>query len=140
MDSERNELYLFIDDPNAMEDEETTADGNDRSALRRVHDSIPEFQRFYHHAGMPPEEKALELHALCVRIGEVIEEQARLEAAGAAGLHRRLMEGVCLHEDIPQDGGEPTRRVTVTIGGKAGACGDGFHRAVRAIFTFMSWS
>jgi hypothetical protein len=103
--SKKNELYLFVDDPFPAAAESTakasesaspgtaTSELPDSSAasqaaspsaaLRAVHDSVPEHQRFYHLPSMSNTAKALELHALCVRLGEVIEEQGNVEAFGS---------------------------------------------------------
>ena len=71
----RCEVFLFTDDPN----------GSSASAeLRQVHASVPESQRFYYlpHCGMSSLECALELHSLCVRVTELIDDQANRESIG----------------------------------------------------------
>jgi hypothetical protein len=71
----RCEVYLFIDDPNGS---------NASAELRQVHARVPECQRFYHlpHCGMSAVECALELHSLCVRVTELIDDQASRESIG----------------------------------------------------------
>ena len=65
----RCEVFLYTDDP----------DGSSASAeLRQVHAGVPESQRFYYlpQCGMSYLECALELHSLCVRVTELIDDQA----------------------------------------------------------------
>jgi hypothetical protein len=71
----RCEVFLFTDDPN----------GSSASAeLSQVHAGVPESQRFYYlpHCGMSYLECALELHSLCVRVTELIDDQANRESIG----------------------------------------------------------
>jgi hypothetical protein len=71
----RCEVYLFVDDPNGS---------SASDELRQVHAAVPESQRFYHlpHCGMSAVECALELHSLCVRVTELIDDQATRENIG----------------------------------------------------------
>ena len=104
--SKKNELFIFVDhDSSLCTEEEGDKEGgvvNSASdAVRRVHDSVPENQRFYHTPSMSSDEKAIELHALCVRMTEVIEEQAYVEAMGSGKeMNRRLFEGLNGEDDL----------------------------------------
>ena len=72
----RCEVYLFVDDPR----------GSSASAeLRHIHARVAESQRFYYlpGSGMSEMECALELHSLCVRVTELIDDQATRESFGS---------------------------------------------------------
>jgi hypothetical protein len=83
----RCEVFLFIDDPH----------GSSASPeLQQVHARVPESQRFYYlpGSGMSAMQCALELHSLCVRVTELIDDQATRESFGS---------GVALHDMITAD-------------------------------------
>ena len=92
--SKKNELYIFVDHDGSLKEEvykEKAGHVLASDAIRRVHTSVPEHQRFYHTPWMNEEEKALELHGLCVRLTEVIEEQAQVESMGnGKEMNRRI--------------------------------------------------
>ena len=72
----RCEVFLFTDDPHGTQAS---------PELQQIHACVPEPQRFYHlpGRGMSKSECALELHSLCVRVTELIEDQAKREAIGS---------------------------------------------------------
>jgi hypothetical protein len=92
--SKKNELYIFVDHDGSLKEEAHKEEAGQvlaSDAIKQVHTSVPEYQRFYHTPWMNEEEKALEMHALCVRLTEVIEEQAQVESMGnGKEMNRRI--------------------------------------------------
>ena len=95
--SKRNELYVFVDYVEDALKDDSHSMSSSSDAVHRIHDSVAEHQRFYHTPSMSNAEKALELHGLCVRVTEIIEEQAHIEGMrNGTEMHARLMDGVIL--------------------------------------------
>lgn len=93
----RGEIFLFTDDPLGP---------NASKTLRMVHDSISENQRFYFLPKIVTKiECELELHSMCVRVVEVIEEQTNIESVGSGSrFHENLFKGVVLRAN--EDGSQ----------------------------------
>ena len=84
----RCEVFLFTDDPHSAEAS---------SELQQIHSRVPECQRFYYFPGMSAVECALELHSLCVRVTELIDDQATREAFGSGD----AMYAMIMSDEMP---------------------------------------